>query len=462
MRISELDGLRLALWGWGREGRAAHAALRRRLPGQRLTVLCRPEEAEAMRALADPVLADPDTEIDTEVDAAKLADFDRVLKSPGISPCREPAAEALRRGARFLGGTALWFAEHPEARVVAVTGSKGKSTTTALIAHLLRTAGHRTALAGNIGLPLLALLDPEPAPEFWAIELSSFQTGDAHRPEVAVVLNLFPEHLDWHGDAERYFADKLALIEHAEPRVAVLNGEDARLAALAVRGRDWRWFGRADGWHARDERLYRGGREVATLGALPLPGHHNRGNVCAALTAVEALGLDALALVPALFEFRPLPHRLQTLGERGGIVCIDDSIATTPQASLAALDTLPGRRVAIVVGGYERGLDWSVFAERCRRAPPAAVICQGASGPRLYDLLAPLARVGGFALSAAENLDRAVELGRAALAGQGVLLLSPGAPSFPDYRDYAERGRHFAELCGFDPGLSAIPGLGIA
>lgn len=458
MRISGLEGQRVALWGWGREGQAAYAALRSRLPRQPLTVLCSPEEAGAVRALVDPLL-----QIETTITPERLADFDRVIKSPGISRYRSPAAEALKRGARLTSGTALWFAEHPGARTVCITGSKGKSTATALTAHLLRAAGLRTALAGNIGLPLLELLDPAPAPEAWAIELSSFQAGDALKPSVAVVLNLFAEHLDWHGNAERYFADKLALIQAAEPGIAVLNAADARLAALDPAGRDWRWFNHPNGWHLRGEWLHRGERAVLDLRPLPLPGRHNRLNVCAALTAVEALGLDAVALAPRVLDFAPLPHRLQTLGIRDGITSINDSIATTPEASIAALDTLAGKRVAIILGGFDRGVDWTRFAGRVEHAPPTAIITQGQNGPRIHALLEPLARRGRVRLSQAGGLEQAVDLGREALDGDGVLLLSPGAPSFPRYRDYVERGRHFALLCGFDPEtISVIPGLGIA
>src|SRR5690606_27572462 len=169
------------------------------------------------------------------------------------------------------------------------TGTKGKSTTSALMAHLLRAGGHRTALAGNIGLPLLELGDA--AADYRVIELSSYQTGDVAdsgaRPEVAVVLNLFPEHLDWHGSHERYLADKLRLVTGAKPRVAVLNAADPRLAALRLAHSEVRWFGHGDGWPLRGDVLFRGGREVMDAGALPLPGRHNRGNLCAVLTAIE-------------------------------------------------------------------------------------------------------------------------------------------------------------------------------
>lgn len=462
MRISQLEGRRTALWGWGREGRAAYRALRSALPQQTLTLFCSHDEASDARRLGDARLL-----IETAASAERLAAFEFVIKSPGISPYRAEAMAAAEQGTRFLGGTALWFGEHPDARTVCVTGTKGKSTTTSLLAHLLRAAGHRTALAGNIGLPLLELMTPPQPPEFWAIELSSYQTGDVAaggvRPEAAIALNVFPEHLDWHGSHTRYVEDKLRLLTEAKPRIAVLNANDATLAALTLPDSEVRWFGREDGWHLRGDALYRGEASIMDTVALPLPGRHNRSNLCAVLTAIEALGLDAAPLAAHAAGFRPLPHRLQPLGTRDGITYVNDSISTTPHASLAALDCYDGRRIAILVGGHDRGVEWGAFADAIRRKPPLAIVTMGENGPRIHELLAPLAAQSDFRLSAAQDLAEAMAQARAALAGDGVVLLSPGAPSFGPYRDYVARGRHFAELAGFDPdAISSIPGLGIA
>ena len=467
MRISQLEGRRVALWGWGREGRAAYGAIRARLPALALTLFCQDGEAAEAGALGDAALT-----IETQATAERLSAFDVVVKSPGISPYRAEALAAMEQGTRFIGGTTLWFAEHAGAdgiapRTVCVTGTKGKSTTSSLLAHLLRAGGHVTALAGNIGLPLLELPEDR-VPRFWAIELSSYQTGDVAasgvRPDVAIALNVYPEHLDWHGSEARYVADKLRLLTEARPRIAVLNANDKTLAALDLPDSDVRWFGHADGWHLRGDALYRGERFVMDTLALPLPGRHNRGNLCAVLAAIEALGLDAAALARHAASFRPLPHRLQTLGTRDGLTYVNDSISTTPHASLAALDCFGERRVAILVGGHDRGIDWTAFADALRRTPaPAAIITMGQNGPRILELLAPLAPHSGFVLSAATDLADAMDQARSALAGDGVVLLSPGAPSFGAYRDYVARGRHFAELAGFNPdGISAIPGLGIA
>jgi UDP-N-acetylmuramoylalanine--D-glutamate ligase len=460
VRRSQLDGRRVGLWGWGREGRAAYGAIRAQLPRLPLTLFCSATEALEAGAFDDALLA-----METEATAARLAAFDVVVKSPGISPYKPEALAAAKQGTRFIGGTALWFAEHPQARTLCVTGTKGKSTTTALLAHLLRAGGHCTALAGNIGLPLLELQDGDAA-AFWAIELSSYQTGDVAasgvRPQVAVVLNLFPEHLDWHGSETRYVEDKLRLLTEARPRIAVLNAGDPRLATLQLPDSDVRWFGRGDGWHLRGDALFRAETFVMETDTLPLPGRHNRGNLCAVLTAIEALGLDATTLAPHAASFRPLPHRLQTLGTRDGITYVNDSISTTPHASLAALDLFRDRRAAILVGGHDRGIDWQAFADAMRAHAPLAVVTMGQNGPRIHELLAPIAAQAGFTLGAAAELADAMQQARAALGEAGLILLSPGAPSFGAYRDYVARGRHFAELAGFEPdSISTIPGLGI-
>ena len=459
MRISELEGRRVAIWGYGREGRSVLAALRWRLPSQPVTVFCAEDEAAALGDLQDPALS-----VVTKVDAAALSAFDIVVKSPGISPYTSPAADAALNGVRIVGATALWMAEPKTGTRMCITGTKGKSTTTALVAHLLRAGGVRTALAGNIGLPLLELLDVQPPPEVWAIELSSYQSGEARDIDVAVVLNLYPEHLDWHGSEQRYFDDKLALVTRGRPRIAVLNAGDARLGDIDIpAGTHVLWFNHGDGWHLRDGIAHRGARAVIDARTLPLPGRHNGLNLCAALAAIEALGHDAVALAPHAAKFRPLPHRLQSLGTRDGIEAVNDSISTTPHASLAALDCFRGRRVAILVGGYDRGLDWGVFVERLAADPVAAVITMGQNGPTVHEKLRPLAVGDRFVLEQAASMEDAVRLGLAALDQNGVLLLSPGAPSFPRYRDYTERGRHFARAAGFDPDrISAIPGLGVA
>ena len=380
-----------------------------------------------------------------------------VVKSPGISAYKPSIIEAKAHGTSFTSGTALWFAENPDARVIAVTGTKGKSTTSAMLAHLARSVGVRTALAGNIGLPLLEL-DGQRA-DLWVIELSSFQTGEAGPVELGVFTSLYEEHLDWHGSPERYVADKMRLATAS--RELLVNALQPKLMSLTSNHPDRILFGDPGGWHVADGFIRSGTHNVLAITQLAAPGLHNALNACAALSALEAAGLDAVAAAPALADFRPLPHRLQPLGRRDGIDWINDSIGTTPQAVIAALASLPGRAVTVLVGGHDRGVDWTPFVEAVLTSPPHAIVCMGANGPRIEAALSavspacPVWRVPA--------LGEAVQLARRRTPEGGAILMSPGAPSFDQFVNYAERGQRFAAWAGFDDlQITGIDGLGVA
>lgn len=454
MRFAELESRDVAVWGFGREGRAALSALRTRFPEKPLTLYCKHDEAEAARAL----IAANVRIVETAPDADALASHDIVIKSPGISAYRsELLAAKARGGTVFTSGTALWFGENPDARVIAVTGTKGKSTTTAMIAHCARALDMRTALAGNIGMPLLEL-DGQRA-DLWAIELSSFQTGEAGPLELGVVVSLEEEHLDWHGTRERYVADKLKLADVS--RTLLVNAQVPLLVRQTAGHPRRIIFNNAEGWHVAGGAIRHGNVPILDTGTLPVPGAHNAVNACAALAAVEAMSLDAIAAASALRDFKPLPHRLQKLGLREGMEWIDDSIATTPAAALAALESVHGRAVTLILGGFDRGLDWSGFAREISAFPPHAVIAQGDSAARIVEALR--AAQVGCRIARCEDLPEAVTRARESNVQGGVVLLSPGAPSFDQFRDYAQRGRAFAALAGFDAAtLGEIEGLGIA
>lgn len=451
MRIAELASQRVAIWGFGREGRAAIRAIHARLPSLSLALYCREDEVETARAF-DSAL----TVYGHDPEAVALSAYDVVVKSPGISAYKPAVVTAQAQGTTFTSGTALWFAENPDARVIAVTGTKGKSTTTAFIAHLARSLGVRTALAGNIGLPLLELLDQ--TAELWVVELSSFQTGEAGPLELGVVTSLYEEHLDWHGSRERYVADKLKLA--AAAHTLLVNGLQPTLLDHTAAHPHRLLFGMADGWHVADGAIRRGEQAVFDLASMAAPGLHNALNACAALAALEAAGFDAVNAAPALASFRPLPHRLQPLGECDGVSWINDSISTTPQATLAALDSLGEREVTVIVGGHDRGLDWSDFVRATKDRAHLRIVTQGANGPRIAQMLRQAETE--LPLGEADDFSDAMTMARIVTPEGGVVLLSPGAPSFDQFKDYAERGRRFAELAGFDPTtIASIGGMGI-
>jgi UDP-N-acetylmuramoyl-L-alanine---L-glutamate ligase len=451
MRIADMADRRVAIWGFGREGHAVIKVLRMRLPAQPLTLFCSAGEVDAARAFNSAIEV-----VAGEPDATTLGQFDVVVKSPGISAYKPALLAAQALGTQFTSGTALWFGENPDARVIAVTGTKGKSTTSALIAHLARALGVRTALAGNIGLPLLELLDQRA--DLWVIELSSFQTGEAGPVELGVITSLYEEHLDWHGSREQYVTDKLRLADVS--RDLLVNALQPALLERTQGHPQRLLFGQRDGWHVAGGFICRGSQQVFPVEQLAAPGLHNALNACAALAALAATGMDALAAAPALVTFRPLPHRLQPLGQRNGWHWVNDSISTTPLATLAALESLHGRDVTVLVGGHDRGLDWTPFVEAMRNAPAHAIVCMGSNGARIETAL----RAVGVAcpILLVSDLASAVEVAKASTPEHGVILLSPGAPSFDQFKDYAERGRRFSALAGFDSaGIASIDGLGI-
>jgi len=454
---------KVAIWGFGREGQAALRFLRRMFPEKKIGLILSPEEAASWDFGDNPLLE----VVTAEPSPGTFGPYQIIIKSPGISPYKYAKAMewAYFRGTRFVSGTGLWFAYHRQDKTIAITGTKGKSTTSALTASLLRQSGARTLLAGNIGLPLLDVMDPSPEPDYWVIELSSYQTADFEgHPAIASVLNLSPEHLDWHGDEDRYYQDKLRICANGNADLAVLNAADARLMEHTAHIERRALFNHPDFWHARGNEVWHGPERVIDLSHLALTGAHNASNVAAAFTMVEAFGHEPRGLLDAVRDFKPLPHRLTRLGERDGVAYVDDSISTTPEATIAALRSLSPRPSVVIVGGYDRGLAWDDFVRAVAVEPPTGIVTVGQNGPRIFEQLDTQIRSMPPGqrprLASAADLPEALSAAQRMVPASGVILLSPGAPSFDQFKDYAERGREFARLAGFEVGDDSIEGLG--
>jgi len=433
-----LNQKRVAVWGFGVEGRATASCLARFHPGCQFTVFCRPEEKPSQAD--DPARG---WNFCTEpVTPTHLNDFDLVIKSPGISPYRPPASALT---VPVLGAAALWFAYHRQGRVIAVTGTKGKSTTASLLAHILRGLGYSVNLAGNIGAPLLDMVG---SPADWTVlETSSYQAADgAIAADVAVLLNLFPEHLDWHGSEARYYADKLRLLENAGQAILgqARNHFLARLdkAGLAIPGP--LHTARTPRFSVAGENLTRNGRCVFSARDWALQGRHNLQNLAAVLEVIARLDLPVEKALTLARSFQPLPHRLQPLGRIGQWHWINDSIASTPHATLAALATVTPRNTTVILGGYDRQLDWDEFARAIASAPPVCLVVSGESRPRI---LAALKKQNlATRIVEADDLAQAVSLAAQHTPANGTVLLSPGAPSFDAFDNYAQRGEAFEQL----------------
>jgi UDP-N-acetylmuramoylalanine--D-glutamate ligase len=424
-----------AIFGLGREGWASYRAIRRLFPHKPLTVLNDTPLSET-----DSAALAQDAHVCVITGAAArdtLDNFDVIIKSPGISPYCS-AFQAARD--RLTSATRLWFAAHPDAHPLCITGTKGKSTSASLLAQALRAAGKRVNLGGNIGLPVW---DLDENADFWVLELSSYQTSDLDaQPGVSVLLNLYPEHTDWHGDAVTYFRDKLNLLVQTAALPKIVNAADANTVRLLPELDNYYYFNRNDGFHVKAGAILRGADLILPANRLALPGAHNLSNLCAVLTTLAVLNIDLnTAMLDSLCEFRGLPHRLFVLGEKNGVRYIDDSISTTPQSTIAALSAFAGTPLTLLVGGYERQLDWTPLATFLADSPIHAVIAMGANGRRILDTL-------GFG-EYRESLAEALRLAQDTTPPGGTVLLSPGAPSYGQFNNFQARGRKFAELAGF-------------
>jgi UDP-N-acetylmuramoylalanine--D-glutamate ligase len=438
MRFSELDGRRVGVWGAGAETRSFARVAAELLPRARIVavVLEQPPEDGAPELTGGGA---------TITDAAGAV---AALRDCDVVSIHRPQLRALSAaGVPVTTATGLWLAERGGAGVLGVTGTKGKSTTATIAAHLLGAAGVDAALAGNIGHPALDLLCAGHGHRPVVLELSSYQIADLPAgPETALVVNLFREHLDWHGDEAGYRRDKLRLLGLAHVRRCVIAAGEGpvRDAARASGARTFD-FGTPDGWHVTADGDVAHGDSVAVRAdELPLTGAHNASNLCAALTALEALDVAVPALPAALHGLVALPHRLQLVHRTGDVRWIDDSISTTPESAIAALDSFPGAPVVLIGGGLDRGQDHSELAARLT-AREATVIGLPATGERLV----ADARAAGTPTSRAwlaADLPAAVTDAAAAARPGGVVLLSPAAPSYHAYRSYVARGEHFLAL----------------
>jgi len=441
VRFSELEGRRLGVWGAGREISSFARAVSVHLPAAEIAVAAfddppPPEQVRSQLGLDSlQVVGSPQAR-------ESLAGCEVVVRSPGAS-IHKPELAGLRAGGTpVTTATALWLAEHGPEGVLAVSGTKGKSTTAALVAHLASSSGVPVALAGNIGVPALDLLDAEPA-RLTVLELSSYQIADLDAGPAAVLMtNLYKEHTEWHGSEEAYRREKLRLLTLPQVRLAVLNAREELLISAPTDARVVR-YGEPEGWDAGPGGVTRAGTSVLTPEQLPLPGAHNALNLSGALCALEAIDIE-VPLPEALEGFRPLGHRLQVVGEHGGLVWVNDSISTTPQSTIAALSSFPGRELVLIAGGQDRGQDYAELGSALALAG-ATVIGVPSTGARVVAAATAAGLPPGRALQAGD-LHEATTIARRRASAGTVVLLSPAAPSFDHYRDFQERGERFTEL----------------
>lgn len=446
MKVQSLRNKRVAIWGFGREGVSTYLFLRQHLPDVPLTILTEaPIEDEYRQNLSQDQLIR--VAENHAIDVSQLIQFDIVVKSPGISPYREAVQLAKHRGVLFTTALNIYFAENPDRRVIAVTGTKGKSTTTTLIERGLTGCDFTVRVAGNIGIPVLSLED-HPS-DFDVIEVSSYQATDLiGHPEVALLVDLFPEHLDWHGSVEVYYTDKLKLLRLAKRKV--INACDKNSQTYCSDLIDTTVYNSYTGFHSEGRRVLWRGRQIGLLENEYLARPHNISNICAALAVIEIVGGDPRRAFSAIATFQGLTHRQQLLGEKHGVLYVNDSISTIPESTLAAIEVWDDRDITLLLGGHDRGIDYSKLVTEIYSRGIHRVILLPDSGPRIGTAIRANDEFQGkqVQLWNAKSLEEAVEIACQVTPTGGVILLSPAAPSYGYFRNHEERGKIFANLVG--------------
>ncbi|MEZ5313223.1 MAG: UDP-N-acetylmuramoyl-L-alanine--D-glutamate ligase [Thermoanaerobaculia bacterium] len=392
---------------------------------------------------------DPGVELRLGDGSAELPrGIDAVITSPGVALDHPLLAAA--RAARIPVAAEVELAFHElEGTVIAITGSNGKSTTTAMTGAFVAGAGRAVEVCGNIGRPLAAVVDGPPGRTF-VVELSSFQLETIHafRPQAAALLNISPDHLDRHGDLAGYLAAKRRIFMNQTPEDrAILNADEPDVVATATAaerrlfsfaGEVSRGCVRRGGSVVEVAGEGDGGGELFRLADLPLPGPHNVENAMAAALLARATGVPATAIAPALRAFRGLPHRVERVAEIAGVTYYDDSKGTNVAATARSLEGFADASVHLVLGGRNKGADFGFLADVvARKARHLYFIGESASLlEKALGTTAPFSRSG--------TLDAAVaEAAGNAKSGE-VVLLSPACASFDQFRDYIDRGERFA------------------
>ncbi len=422
MLLSELNGTQVCILGFGREGRSALRALKRGASSATVTIGDGQETLEGTEDCTVQLGADW---------LSNLERFDCIIVSPGVPPLPElkTVQEVVTTGTQIF----LDEAEALNATVIGITGSKGKSTTSSLIHHILTTAGKDSRLVGNIGKPSLDALEDADSNTIFVHETSSYQLMRMHSsPHIAVLTSFFPDHLDYHGSLEDYRQAKINLVRWQTPEdFAFYNAESTDVTAMTTET-----SAATVGYTAKDAPV--------PLEETKLIGGHNLTNLAGAAMVCRHFECSEETIREAAKTFEPLAHRLQLVGTFHDIHWVDDSISTTPESAVAALKALGNDVYTCIFGGLDRGYDFTPLAEALSQSAVEHVILLPNSGPHLHTACEKVDFTG--TIQEVENLQEAVAVAKKNTAKHKICLLSPASPSYNQFKNFEERGKKFAEL----------------
>jgi UDP-N-acetylmuramoylalanine--D-glutamate ligase len=466
------DSQAVLLLGFGVEGQGSYEFLRRRWPGKRLAIADEKKSLDQLDlSLAMVARLKADQALDIYLGGtylSKIKEFDIIIKTAGVPASMPALREAECNGSVLSSHMEIFFELCPSSRIIGITGTKGKSTTTSLIHRVLVESGMSAVLAGNIGYPPLPLFEDASEASIFVCELSSHQLAPLKRsPHIAVFLNVVPEHLDYYRTFEEYFAAKENITrfqstddifiynsDYALPK-AVADRTHARRVPFSMQG------SLRDGCYLAGDTIvwsHSGNtQKILETSTVPLMGRFNLQNVLAASAAALSLGVEPSAIAAAVAKFTPLPHRIEYVGEYRSIRFYNDSISTVPEAAMGAIDALEGQVSTIILGGFDRHLDFAGLAEHISSSSVRLAILFPPTGQRIWEALRGCQTQPQAVF--VETMEDAVQCAFEQTPAGSVCLLSPASPSFGTFKDFKARGEAFKrcvkEFNARQPGLTA-------
>ncbi len=400
-------------------------------------------------------VCDTNTDIDLPPDAKSqlgsdylkdLDKFDLIIRTPALHPNEIVKANSAEILKKVTTVTNEFFKVCPTKNVIGVTGTKGKGTTSTLIAKMLEAAGKKVHLGGNIGIPPLEMLKNNIEPEDWVVlELANFQLIDLkYSPHIAVCLMVVPEHMDWHSSVEEYLTSKQQLFSYQQPEdIVIYNGQNDYSQHVATISLGQRIpFMKNPGADVIENQVMIDGQTICSVGDIKLLGEHNWQNVCAAVTAVWQIDKNIEAMRSVITTFSGLEHRLELVAEVGGIKYYDDSFGTTPETAIVAIKAFSQPKV-VILGGSDKGADYDELARTIAENNVRAAVLIGQTGPAIGQAL----KGAGFDsfVEGGVTMEEIVSIAKRHARGGDVVLLSTACASFDLFKNYKDRGEQFKQ-----------------
>jgi UDP-N-acetylmuramoylalanine--D-glutamate ligase len=402
--LETLKNKKVAVWGSGIEGKAVLEKLNKTFPNKEIIIL---------------------SDENAKLELSKGLDV--VIRSPGVSIYKDEIIEAKKDGVVFITEKTLFYSEIKNSNVVSIgiTGTKGKTTTSIFFTHILQKMGYKTILTGNIGIPTINLIDEAKNADFVITELSSYQCSDLLEfPKVGILLNLYPEHIDWHKTHENYYKDKKKLLSGVE--IAINE------CSIVYENKFW-WYNNKQLWNTKNMKLL---------------GDHNYKNLSFVFTAIDKLGIDLNRIKQEyLDEFTPIEHRMEII-DKDGIKFVNDSIGTTPETALACFETFREKNIYSILGGFDRQQDYSKIARFIQNNNSIKFITVlGQTASRIKQ---ELKKVNFTNYKICQSLKECIDILKEQVKNNSdknaAIILSPSAPSYDMYKNFEYRGNEFKKM----------------